>query len=349
MRQSLLNSFSEIYVLNLHGNSKKKETTPEGNRDDNVFDIQQGVSIAFFIKQRDHCGPARVFHSDLWGLRREKYDVLNASNFEDMDWQELVPQSPSYFFVPFDYEGWREYEQGWKVTDIFPVNSVGIVTSRDKFVMDFDLEELRKRILDFRNPDLSDEEIRYRYNLRDTRDWKLNNSRAIVMKDKHWERHFSVCHYRPYDSRHIYFHPDVVEFARLEVMKEMLYPEAGSSRVKPGQAGRSGSASRTCHRPPTVSEHTLDTLRSRELPYRVQLHLQQDQRNQLPLPALPLPTGNNLGLITTRITKDQWGASCSNSITGHKSHAAFDVNYLFPLYLYDQAPISASRSGAPAR
>ena len=151
MRQSLLNSFSEIYVLDLHGNSKKKETTPEGNRDDNVFDIQQGVSIAFFIKQRDHCGPARVFHSDLWGLRREKYDVLNASNFEDMDWQELVPQSPSYFFVPFDYEGWRVYEQGWKVTDIFPVNSVGIVTSRDKFVLDFDRESLCERFAIFRD------------------------------------------------------------------------------------------------------------------------------------------------------------------------------------------------------
>ena len=73
MRQSLLNSFSEIYVLDLHGNSKKKETTPEGNKDENVFDIQQGVSIAFFIKQRDQSGPARVFHGDLWGLRRDKY------------------------------------------------------------------------------------------------------------------------------------------------------------------------------------------------------------------------------------------------------------------------------------
>ena len=357
MRQSLLNSFSEIYVLDLHGNSKKKETTPEGNRDDNVFDIQQGVSIAFFIKQRDHCGPARVFHSDLWGLRREKYDVLNASNFEDMDWQELVPQSPSYFFVPFDYEGWRVYEQGWKVTDIFPVNSVGIVTSRDKFVLDFDLEALRERIYDFRNPDLSDEEIRHLYNLRDTRDWKLDKSRDIVMKDKNWERHFNICHYRPFDLRHIYFHPDVVEFARLEVMKEMLYSQAGSSRVKPGQAGRSGSESRTCHRPPTVSEHTLDTLRSRELPYRVQLHLQQDQRNQLPLPALPLPHRDESGdddVTQDGTERDQWDQmpfAPRNSIaTLHAMSASVkEVNYLFPLYLYDQAPISASQSDAQDR
>ena len=295
MRQSLLNSFSEIYVLDLHGNSKKKETTPEGNRDDNVFDIQQGVSIAFFIKQRDHCGPARVFHSDLWGLRREKYDVLNASNFEDMDWQELVPQSPSYFFVPFDYEGWRVYEQGWKVTDIFPVNSVGIVTSRDKFVLDFDLEALRERIYDFRNPDLSDEEIRHLYNLRDTRDWKLDKSRDIVMKDKNWERHFNICHYRPFDLRHIYFHPDVVEFARLEVMKEMLYSQAGSSRVKPGQAGSSrvkpGGRGRN---------HALVTVR------------QQSQSTPWTL----------------------CGVANSLIESSYISNKTKEINYLFPLYLY---------------
>ncbi|MCE2488668.1 MAG: N-6 DNA methylase, partial [Anaerolineae bacterium] len=116
MRQSLLNSFSEIYVLDLHGNSKKKETTPDGNRDDNVFDIQQGVSVAFFIRHKDHNGPARVFHSDCQGLRKDKYTWLNTHNVEDTDWQEIFPQSPSYFFVPFDYEGWREYEKGWKVT-----------------------------------------------------------------------------------------------------------------------------------------------------------------------------------------------------------------------------------------
>ena len=187
MRQSLLNSFSEIYVLNLHGNSKKKETTPEGNRDDNVFDIQQGVSIAFFIKQRDHSGPARVFHSDLWGLRREKYEVLNASNFEDMDWQELVPQSPSYFFVPFDYEGWREYEQGWKVTDIFPVNSVGIVTSRDKFVLDFE-----RRVFGSELPDsVTSKSLMTRSStIRPWRqvNWSLSEARTKIREEIDWEK-----------------------------------------------------------------------------------------------------------------------------------------------------------------
>ena len=62
-----------------------------------------------------------MFHSDLWGLRHEKYAWRSTrATFEGTDWQEIVPQSPSYFFMPFDYEGWREYEQGWKITDIFP-------------------------------------------------------------------------------------------------------------------------------------------------------------------------------------------------------------------------------------
>ncbi len=221
MRQSLLNSFSEIYVLNLHGNSKKKETTPEGNRDDNVFDIQQGVSITFFIRQKDHSGPARVYHSDLWGLRREKYEALNAGNFEDMDWQELVPQSPSYFFVPFDYEGWREYEQGWKITDVFPVNSTGIVTSRDKFVLDFDREALHERITMFRDSQISDDEIRHRHGLREKNHWMLAEARARIAAEEDWESFIQPCLYRPFDTRLLYNHPAVLEGARSDVMRHM--------------------------------------------------------------------------------------------------------------------------------
>ncbi len=177
MRQSLLNSFSEIYVLNLHGNSKKKETTPEGNKDENVFDIQQGVSIAFFIKRKGHSGPARVFHSDLWGLRRDKYAALNAGDIESTDWQEIVPQSPFYLFKPFDYDGWRDYAQGWKLTDIFPAHSTGMVTGRDKFVLDFDYDVLRERFEKIRERKIHSDEIRHLvegYELKDKPHWQLD-------------------------------------------------------------------------------------------------------------------------------------------------------------------------------
>ena len=222
MRQSLLNSFSEIYVLDLHGNSKKKETTPEGNRDDNVFDIQQGVSIAFFVRHKGHKGQARVFHSDCWGLRSDKYNWLNTHDVDDTEWQEIFPQSQSYFFVPFDYEGWREYEQGWKVTDIFPVNSVGIVTSRDKFVLDFDEEALRERINSFRDERVSNDELELEHGLRDKVNWKLSDARNEIRNETDWESYIQPCLYRPFDVRPLYNHPALLERDRSDVMRHMI-------------------------------------------------------------------------------------------------------------------------------
>ena len=225
MRQSLLNSFSEIYVLDLHGNSKKKETAPEGNRDDNVFDIQQGVSIAFFIRQKDHSGPASVYHSDCWGLRRDKYSWLNTHDIADTAWQEITPQSPSYFFVPFDYEGWREYEQGWKVTDIFPQHATGITTHRDHFVLDFDEDELRQRIKDFCNPDIPDVEVRHRYRLKDNRDWQMRSAREALEKIANREDFIRPCLYRPFDSRNLLYHDTMIDWPRADVMRHMLAAE----------------------------------------------------------------------------------------------------------------------------
>ncbi len=342
MRQSLLHDFSEIYVLDLHGNSKKKETTPEGNKDENVFNIQQGVSISFFLRHKDHNGPARVFHSDCWGLRPDKYNWLNTHDVADTDWQEIFPQSPSYFFVPFDYEGWREYEQGWKVTDIFPVNSVGIVTSRDKFALDFDEEPLRERIQDFRNPGLSDDDIGQHYNLRDTRDWKLTESRKTVSNDQDWESYFDCCLYRPFDTRHIYYHPDVIEFSRPTVMRHM--------RHKSVEQMSGGGYSRTRHDPSGRRGKLQPRLRQQQ--HRRKPNHAQQQGNRVPLPALPLPHGMNLAMLTSRGLERQrtWDqAICTQMIATHHSLSVKEVNYLFPLYLYNQAPMSASASGAPAR
>ena len=223
MRQSLLNSFSEIYVLDLHGNSKKKEVTPEGNKDENVFNIQQGVSIAFFIKRKGVSGPARVYHADLWGLRREKYKALNAGDIRDTDWQELEPRSPNYFLRPFDYRGWDEYQSYWKITDVFPVYSSGIKTSRDAVVFDFDEETLRERIAEFRDKSIHDEELRLRYKgLNDRHAFRLSEARAALVAEENWEQFIQRCLYRPFDVRPLFYHPKLVEGARQDVMRHML-------------------------------------------------------------------------------------------------------------------------------
>ena len=136
MRQSLMQSFDEIYLLDLHGNSLKKEKCPDGSKDENVFDIQQGVAIALFIKKKGNV-KKKVSHSELWGVREDKYDWLNKHDIKTTKWETIKPKSEFYLFIPRDEGLLKQYETYPKITDIFPVNSVGIVTSRDNFVIDF--------------------------------------------------------------------------------------------------------------------------------------------------------------------------------------------------------------------
>ena len=119
MRQSLLGSFNAIYLLNLHGSIRRKEFVPTAQRDENVFDISQGVSILLCAKERDNPTPAKVYYADVWGSREEKYNTLSKIDVQTTEWNELNPTSPLYLFVPQAVEQKAEYEQGWKITDIF--------------------------------------------------------------------------------------------------------------------------------------------------------------------------------------------------------------------------------------
>ena len=130
MRQSLMHTFNQMYLMDLHGNTKKKERTPEGGKDENVFDIEQGVAISLLVKKKG-LSPA-VYHADLWGNRQGKYRALLETEKDAVEWTELHPSSPFYLFIPQDEALREEYEQGWRVTEIFPVNSVGITTARDR-------------------------------------------------------------------------------------------------------------------------------------------------------------------------------------------------------------------------
>ncbi len=136
MRRSLMNSFDHIYLLDLHGNAKKKEKCPDGSEDKNVFDIQQGVAIIIAVKKQGL--KRKVSHADCWGLREAKYKWLKAHDIKKTKWRKLSPHSEFYFFLPRDEKLLSSYQRHLKVTDIFPVNSVGVVTSRDKFAIDPD-------------------------------------------------------------------------------------------------------------------------------------------------------------------------------------------------------------------
>lgn len=222
MRQNLMQTFTDIYLLDLHGNSKKKEISPDGSPDQNVFDIQQGVSIGIFIKEPGKTGAANVHHADLWGDRATKYEILNQSCIDDIDWKAIAPQLPFYLFCPQNTDSLAEYNTGWKITEIMPVNSTGVKTHRDHFVFDFDPSELRKRIEKFRDLSITDQEISETYDLEDTRDWKLSQRRRSLKSNSDWESHFAQCLYRPFDWRSYYHHEDVVELPKNEVMHNIL-------------------------------------------------------------------------------------------------------------------------------
>lgn len=227
MRQSLMNSFNKLYILDLHGNSLKKEKCPDGSKDENVFDIQQGVAIALFIKKKDKNKECKVYHSEIWGLREEKYERLLENNIKTTDWQELSPTDEFYFFIPRGQRFLESYKKYPKITEVFPVNSVGIVTSRDNFVIDFDREVLERRIRMFRNKEMPDELIRQTFKLKDKSNWKLKIARENIRQDEKWKSSLSKILYRPFDTRWIFYHDEVIERSRKEVMLHMIQENLG--------------------------------------------------------------------------------------------------------------------------
>jgi len=244
MRQSLMQSFDEIYLLDLHGNSLKKEKCLDGSKDENVFDIQQGVAIAIFIKKKVTASfkvaksvgvkfpTTNIYHSELWGLREEKYNWLNKHDIKNTKWRKINPKSEFYLFIPRDEELLRHYEAYAKITDIFPVNSVGIVTSRDGFVINADKEALKRRIRQFRDKNLPDEIIRETFGLKDTSMFNLREARENLREADNWEDSITKILYRPFDSQWIFYHEAVIERPRKEVMQHMLHENLGLVTVR---------------------------------------------------------------------------------------------------------------------
>ncbi|MEG4799895.1 N-6 DNA methylase [Microcoleus sp. ARI1-B5] len=224
MRQNLMQTFTDIYVLDLHGNYKKKEVSPDGSPDQNVFDIQQGVSIGIFIKEPGKSAPAKVHHADLWGSRTSKYEALNLLDIESTEWKKFQPQSPFYLLVPQNRDLLTEYNEGWKITDIMPVNSVGIVTARDSLTIKLSAQEVKDTIKDFVS--LPVEEARNKYDLgKDARDWQVSLAQDDLRRNNLDDSKIVPILYRPFDKRYTYYTGKTRGFLcmpRFEVMRHIL-------------------------------------------------------------------------------------------------------------------------------
>ena len=202
MRQSLMQTFNQMYLMDLHGNTKKKERSPEGSKDENVFDIEQGVAISLLVKKKG-LSPA-AYHADLWGNRNAKYRALLETEKDTVEWTELHPSSPFYLFIPQDEALREEYERGWGMTEIFPVNSVGITTARDRLTIQYTEEEIWKTVQDFTA--LPVEEARLKYGLgKDARDWKVALAQQDLEDSELSQDHIVPIAYRPFDMRCTYY------------------------------------------------------------------------------------------------------------------------------------------------
>ena len=311
MRASLMRDFDQIYVLDLHGNSKKKERTPEALQaqgdDKNVFDIEQGVSVVFLLKRQGAsdavptdllgdappqpvkakskkagamaqttCAPrkAQVFHHELWGSRQHKYDWLASHGLSSAPWQTLAPTVPALLFVPRNVDALLEYERGWKVTDIFPVNSVGIVTARDALTIHFTPEAVRHTVQRFAK--LPVEEARAEFELGvDVRDWSVAGAQQDLNKTGLNDTHIVPITYRPFDVRYTYYTGKSKGFhcmPRGEVMGHMV--TGGNLALSTTRSTETGSFTHAYLVEHLTTHHTVSL---KEVNYAFPLWLQHSQ------------------------------------------------------------------------
>lgn len=193
MRWNLLKTYDKIYTIDLHGNAKKKEVCPDGSKDENVFDIMQGVAITLFVKtgQKHPNELGKVFHYDLWGKREDKYQYLFENNISSVPFVKLENRPPMYFMVQKDFDALVIYNKGFSVSNLFSINSVGIVTANDVILINSNKEDLQNNISNFFKKEIDIKLIQ-----------KIN--------------------YRPFDQRYIYYDVSLVERDREKTMRHFL-------------------------------------------------------------------------------------------------------------------------------
>lgn len=228
MRQSLMNTFDQIYIVNLNGSAKQEsQLTVDIKKDENVFDIEQGVAISFFIKRKGV--KKKVFYTDFWGSRSEKYLMCLEANFKNIQWTELTPKSPDYYFIPKDEKHKSTYETFYSVTDIFKLYSLPLMTGRDKITLHHSISDLKDVLKIF----LEKEENEIRNILstgNDSRDWKVSNCKSDIKSTNADNTYIKEITYRPFDSRFTYLTGKSKGFhasPQFKVCKHMLFENIG--------------------------------------------------------------------------------------------------------------------------
>lgn len=220
MRWQLLSTYDKIFTIDLHGNSKKKETAPDGSKDENVFDIQQGVSINILVKTgKKKTGElGEVYHYDLYGRRDDKYQFLRTNSLANINLVKLPNTAPNYFMVKKDFEAEEKYIKGFLVTELLTINSLGLQTHRDSLCIDTSKKHLEDRITNFYDTSIEDKTIQSKYSLKENKEWKLKSQR-----NGRFDREKIVkIDYRPFDCRFLYYDSQIVDRLRDNVSKHII-------------------------------------------------------------------------------------------------------------------------------
>ena len=219
MRKHLLETFDKIYILDLHGNSKKKEKAPDGGKDENVFNIMQGVSINIFVrkdKKKEKLGD--VYHAELFGKREKKFEALNKSEVKNIKWQKLDYSEPYYFFVPKDFGLEEKYKKGFEIDKLFRLSSTGIETKVDNFAIDYNKNSLAKRVRDFLFNKPSRKVAINTYNLSPKTTWEIERAINAIYK----EEKITLINYRIFDYRYVFYDNNFLSRSRPEVMDHIF-------------------------------------------------------------------------------------------------------------------------------
>lgn len=228
MRQSLMKTFDQIYIVNLNGSAKQEGKLPDGiTKDENVFDIEQGVAISFFIKRKGL--EKKVFYADVWGARHGKYLFCLEESIGSIQWSELTPKSPDYYFIPKDEQHKSEYDTFYSVADIFKIYSLPLMTGNDKITIHFAKQTLEKTLRSF--VEKSIEQIKTEFKIeKDSSNWTVSKAKSDVVNTKANKIYFRNILYRPFDERITFYNGNNNGFhsrPQFKVCKNMLFENIG--------------------------------------------------------------------------------------------------------------------------
>lgn len=223
MRWHLAKTFDKIYVIDLHGNTKKKETAPDGGRDANIFDIQQGVGIILAVKKSESDELAKVRHADLFGERNHKFDLLNEEKFQ---YNQVQLDDKYLYFVPHNTAGQKEYNDGVSLEELFKVSGAGISTAHDAFVINESKHNLRARFEKLKY-EARDEQLYEKFAVRKKTGWDIKKGWDNLQKIEDISSLIKPIAYRPLDNQYIFYEDKIVWRTVRKVMNHYEHNNTG--------------------------------------------------------------------------------------------------------------------------